>query len=143
MDTNSVWEHMECSMKEVILGHEKSSCTYSLVFSSKHLSMLATASSQNTFMVVFHSNVVYVSKPPQLTFPCSWHDSYHLYSFGYVNFFHHPTGMPIVAQPSQSNSCVTNPMKLSLTRTTFYFFLLLKSLLSTQSIPKNVALVCS
>ena len=50
---------------------------------------------------------------------------------------------PYLAQPSESNSFVTNPIKFPLSRTTFSFCLLLKSPLCTQLTPKNVTLVYS
>lgn len=50
---------------------------------------------------------------------------------------------PYLAQPSESNSFVTNPIKLSLSRTTFSFYLLLRSPLYTQLTPRNVTLIYS
>lgn len=107
------------------------SCTHSLVISSKHLSLLAITSSQNICMVCpmamwFVSvNPLHSLSPAQVMISTI---SIHLLMLISSILL---LECSYLARPSEFHSRVTNPMKFSLTRTTF-FFLLLKSLLLTQ-----------
>ena len=117
----------------------------SLMISSKYLVRVAMTSSQkHLHCSVLQQYGLFVLVNPLCSVPAA-HGiigtiSMHLFMLIYSMFL---LECPYLAQPSESNSFVTNPIKLSLSRTIFFFCLLPKFPLGTQLTPKNVTLVYS